>query len=205
MRFITALLAFVLLSFATVEAKTPVEGIVYLKNGQTMKCMENSKFFIPQLMGDLTVYKDYGTSQQQEEKVAASDIDSLICWSEKDSNVEYKFRFIPKSGWYWEYMSFAHINVLVYCYAGYGDNFFKVNPRVGLEKMKNKLSFFLERPDRTSLKPLGDATSKATNSFIRKICEFISDDPETVHSFEYCYNSKRSDVLKLLYSFSPKK
>lgn len=204
MRLLTTLLAFLLLSFASAEAKNPIEGIIYLKDGQTLTYADNNKMLAPEYMNNITVYKNYGKDNQEKSDINANDVDSMICWSATNSDVQYVFRYFPNNGWYWEYMNFDHIMVLVYSYKGYDDEFFNAKSGKSLSVLKNKGSFFLWRPDRKQLKPLGDANKKATNTFIEKICEYISDDQETCHHFDYCYNTKREDVLKLLISFQPK-
>lgn len=204
MRLLTILLSVLLLSFSTADAKNSIEGIIYLKSGQTQTYAGNDRMLAPQYMGNITVYKNFGMDNQQQEDIDANDVDSIICWSATNQDVQFVFRFFKNNGWYWEYMNFDNIKVLVYSYKGYDEEFFNAKYDKSLAVLKNKASFFLSRPDRKQIKPLGDANKKVTNTFIEKICEYISDDQETCHHFDYCYNTKRNEVLKLLVSFQPK-
>lgn len=193
-----------LCSVVTVQAKTLVEGVIYLHGGKTIECTGNSRMYVPSYRSSVT-YLNGTDETAPKHNVSPADIDSLVCW-QSGSRDKYTFRYVDKSGWFWQYMNFSSIDVLIYSYKGYEIADMQsslASQGDAVKGLKGKGVFFLQRRGMKA-KDIGDADGNGNDKFVKSICKYISDDIYTCDQIKTLTDQKRTEIVGALRYYKSK-
>lgn len=98
---------------------SPVEGIVYLKDGRQVRFEGQDRIVLPAKCAKVVAYRDIFQRGKQKETFAFDQVDSLVCWHSRAPEHRRKYMPVPSVGWCWVYFETPYIRTLIYSDKGY--------------------------------------------------------------------------------------
>lgn len=107
--------------FSAAQAKrlSPVEGIVYLRDGSQVEFREEDRIRIPKKRSAITAYRGVFQYNTKKQTFDFDRVDSLVCWHARSPEHRRKFLPVPSVGWCWVYFETPYIRSIIYQKKGY--------------------------------------------------------------------------------------
>lgn len=195
-------------SIQLLHASKVVEGIVFCKNGEVAVFQEDARLYIPKKKAPVKGFSNYYSSHREKREFAFDAVDSIVCWS--PSHKEITCTYIPEEslGWVFSYISTPSVCVYVYSKAGYS-----MSANGGMSVVRNgsdmallflqfslkrsAYDYYLKKPGAEKPFRLGGVNKSLNKSFKKRICTYLSDDPQTCKAVMESDKSRNRTVLLL--------